>query len=111
MAIQVSKSLRHLSPLVLLRLVRAHASLGNQNDASAKDKDCTYYVEDCGADTELLKEMIYDGYDIVSIAASFKVNVNLVAIKVAATKFDGVNVPFIPKQNFMGTIEDCRDFD
>ena len=61
-------------------------------------------------DTDHLKELIYEEYDIVSIASILDVNVNLVAIKVAAeAKYDGVKVPFIPKQNFMGTIDDRAD--
>ena len=61
-------------------------------------------------DTERLKEMIYQGYDIVSIASFFEVNVNLVAIKVAAEiKSDDVSGPFIPRKNFLGTIDDRAD--
>ena len=58
-------------------------------------------------DTNSLKELVYQGCDIVSIASNLCVNVNLVAIKLAATKFDDVMVPFVPKQNFLGRIEDC----
>lgn len=63
-------------------------------------------------DTDELKDLIYQGYDPVSIAASLKVNVNLVAIKVAETKFDGIRIPPMPSKNFLGKIEDieCYDF-
>ena len=58
----------------------------------------------------VLNELIYQGYDIVSIASFFEVNVNLVAIKVAAEiKSDDVRVPFIPRKNFLGTIDDRAD--
>ena len=57
-------------------------------------------------DTDTLKEMIYEGQDIVSIASCLDVNVNLIAIKMASTKFDGVRIPFTPKKNFMREIED-----
>ena len=60
-------------------------------------------------DTGELKEMIYAGYDIVRIASVLEVNVNLVALKTAETKFDGVEVPFIPKKNFLGSITDRAD--
>ena len=58
-------------------------------------------------DTDSLKELVYQGADIVSIASRFCVNVNLVAIKLAETKYDNVRLPFIPEQNFLGKIEDC----
>ena len=57
-------------------------------------------------DTDELKDMIYQGYDIVSIASAMNVNVNMMAIKIAETKFDDVTVPFIPKMNFLGRIDD-----
>jgi len=60
-------------------------------------------------DTEELKEMICAGYDIVRIASVLEVNVNLVALKTAETKFDGVDVPFIPKKDFLGSIADRAD--
>ncbi len=61
-------------------------------------------------DTAQLKELICQGYDIVSIASILDVNVNLVALKVAAeARFDDVRIPFIPKQNFLGTIDDRAD--
>ena len=57
-------------------------------------------------DTDRLKDLIYEGNDIVRIAALMDVNVNLVALKVAQMKFDGVKVPFIPNKNFLGKIVD-----
>ena len=59
-----------------------------------------------GRSVFLRQELVYQGCDIVSIASNLCVNVNLVAIKLAATKFDDVMVPFVPKQNFLGKIED-----
>lgn len=61
-------------------------------------------------DTDALKEMLRTDPDLVHIACAFNVNVNLVAIKVAAAKFEGVNVPFIPSRNFLGKIEDRAGF-
>ncbi|MBQ9064752.1 MAG: ImmA/IrrE family metallo-endopeptidase [Blautia sp.] len=74
-------------------------------------KDSTEYEANLFAanlliNTDALKEMIYEGRDIVSIASAFDVNVNLVALKIAETRFEGVKVPFIPGQNFLGKIKD-----
>ena len=58
-----------------------------------------------------LREMLYDGEDIVSIASTLEVNVNLLAIKLAEMKKDGeaICLPFIPDRRFMGKIEDRAD--
>ena len=63
-------------------------------------KDTTEYEANLFAanlliDTDELKDMIYQGYDIVSIASAMNVNVNLIAIKIVETKFDGVTAPFM----------------
>ena len=57
-------------------------------------------------DTEELKDLVFRGTDIVSIASEMDVNVNLVALKLSEMKIDGVSVPFIPRQNFLGRIDD-----
>ena len=57
-------------------------------------------------DTETLRDLVYGGRDIVSIASELDVNVNLVALKVSAEKFDGITAPFTPGKNFLGRIGD-----
>ena len=79
-------------------------------------KDLTEYEANLFAanlliDTEALKALVYDNYDNVSIASRLRVNVNLVTIKIAETKFDGVIIPPRPDRNFLGTIEDYGDDD
>lgn len=58
-----------------------------------------------------LREMLYAGEDIVSIASSLDVNVNLLAIKLAEMQKDGlsISIPFTPDRRFMGRIEDRAD--
>lgn len=62
-------------------------------------------------DEEELMEMVYEGHDIVSIASGFDVNVNLLAIKLAEMRKDGlaIDIPFTPDRRFMGRIEDRAD--
>ena len=56
-------------------------------------------------------KMLYEGHDIVSIASGFDVNVNLLAIKLAEMRKDGlaIDLPFTPDRRFMGRIEDRAD--
>ena len=62
-------------------------------------------------DEEELMRMLYSGSDIVSIASSLDVNVNLLAIKLAEMRKDGLSIdlPFTPDRRFMGRIEDRAD--
>lgn len=62
-------------------------------------------------DEERLLEMLKEGYDIVFIASSFDVNVNLLAIKLAEIKKEGlaIQLPFTPDKRFMGRIADRAD--
>lgn len=62
-------------------------------------------------DDEELLEACRDGRDIVSIASSFGVNVNMVALKLAEMKKAGLplNLPFTPDRRFLGRIEDRPD--
>lgn len=62
-------------------------------------------------DEERLLEMLKEGYDIVSVASSFDVNVNLLAIKLAEMKQEGlaIQLPFTPDKRFMGRIADRAD--
>ena len=93
------------------KLCRERANMAFYEMEMFNLKDTTEYEANLFAanlliDTDELKDMIYQGYDIVSIASAMNVNVNLLAIKITEAKFDGVTVPFIPKKNFLGTIED-----
>ena len=62
-------------------------------------------------DEEELMKMLYEGHDIVSIASGFDVNVNLLALKLAEMRKDGlaIDLPFTPDRRFMGRIEDRAD--
>ena len=59
-------------------------------------------------DGELL-DALREGKDVVSAAAAFDVNVNLMALKLAEMQKSGlpVNVPFVPDRRFLGRIDDC----
>lgn len=60
-------------------------------------------------DEEDLSEYLSYGYDLVQIARAMNVNVNLILIKFYELKERyGINypLPYIPKKNFLGTIED-----
>ena len=61
-------------------------------------------------DDELL-DMVQRGLDVITTAASFGVNVNLLALKLAEMKKAGhpVNGPFTPNRKFLGRIEDRSD--
>ena len=58
-----------------------------------------------------LEERILAGGDIVEIAASFGVNVNLLALKLAEKKKSGLplDLPFTPDRRFLGRIDDRSD--
>ena len=62
-------------------------------------------------DEEQLREMLYAGEDIVTIATSLEINVNLLAIKLAEMQKNGesIHLPFIADKRFMGKIEDRAD--
>ena len=62
-------------------------------------------------DDDELIEVISHGRDVVSAAATFGVNVNMLALKLAEMKKAGhpVNVPFTPDRRFLGRIEDRSD--
>ena len=62
-------------------------------------------------DDEEVLEYLHDGYDIVTMASTLNVNVNLLAIKLAEMKKTGlpVDVPFTPSRRFLGKIEDRAD--
>lgn len=63
-------------------------------------------------DEEELTEYIQQGYDIVQMAKALDVNINLLMIKIIEMhdRTDSpMNLPFIPKRNFLGTIEDSAE--
>lgn len=72
--------------------------------------EANLFAADLLIDTDELREMIHIDPDPVHIAHAFGVNVNLVALKIAAAKFEGVSVPFLPSRNFLGKIEDRAGF-
>ncbi len=62
-------------------------------------------------DEDELMEMLQEGHDIVSIASTMDVNVNLLAIKLAELGKRGlpVDLPLVPDRRFLGRIEDRAD--
>lgn len=62
-------------------------------------------------DDNEIREYLCDGCDIVTMASSLNVNVNLLAIKLAEMKKTGlqVDVPFTPSRRFLGKIDDRAD--
>ena len=61
-------------------------------------------------DHELL-DYLRSGMNIVEIASSLDINVNMLAIKLLEMRKDGMSIrlPFIPERSFMGKIEDRAD--
>lgn len=60
-------------------------------------------------DEKEMLEYFHDGYDVVQTARALNINVNLLLIKLIEMKdWDGVplNVPYVPRRNFLGTIAD-----
>jgi len=55
-----------------------------------------------------LKELISQGLDVVAIASSLDVNVNLLLIRLIEMRKEGqeFNLPFTPDRKFMGRIDD-----
>ncbi len=62
-------------------------------------------------DEDRVLDGLRDGSDIVTIASTLNVNVNLLAIKLVEMKKTGlpVEVPFTPSRRFLGKIEDRAD--
>ncbi len=62
-------------------------------------------------DEEELRELLQEGHDIVSIASSLDVNVNMLALKLASLREAGtpLDLPLTPDHGFLGRIEDRAD--
>ena len=79
--------------------------------SSRTEYEANLFAANLLIDEEELMKMLYEGHDIVSIASGFDVNVNLLAIKLAEMRKDGlaIDLPFTPDRRFMGRIEDRAD--
>ncbi len=62
-------------------------------------------------DEDDLMQLLEEGYDIVTIASTMDVNVNMLALKLAELGKKGlpVHVPIVPDRSFLGRIEDRAD--
>ena len=62
-------------------------------------------------DGEELTDCLRQGMDLVSVASTLNVNVNLVALRLSATQKSqkGVDLPFTPDRRFLGRIADRSD--
>ena len=78
---------------------------------SSTEYEANLFAANLLIDERALTEMLRDGRDIVSIASSLDVNVNLLALKLAEMKKNGIDlrIPFTPDRRFMGKIEDRAD--
>ena len=63
-------------------------------------------------DDEELLQILQDGNDVVTAASMMDVNVNLLMVKLLTMNQSGhkFDLPFYPKAEFMGTIEDSTDW-
>lgn len=59
-------------------------------------------------DEEEMLEMLREGYDIVQVARSMNLNVNILMVKMTEMNKQGYsfNIPHIPNRKFLGRIED-----
>lgn len=78
---------------------------------SSTEYEANLFAANLLIDEMLLAEMLQEGRDIVSIASSLDVNVNLLALKLAEMKKGGTDlrIPFTPDRRFMGKIGDRAD--
>ena len=78
---------------------------------SSTEYEANLFAANLLIDEKALTEMLREGWDIVSIASSLDVNVNLLALKLAEMKKSGTDlrIPFTPDRRFMGKIEDRAD--
>jgi Zn-dependent peptidase ImmA (M78 family) len=81
------------------------------NITSHTEYEANLFAANLLIDEEDVREMVYAGEDIVTIASSLDVNVNLLAIKLAEMQKNGesIRLPFLPDRRFMGKIEDRAD--
>lgn len=63
-------------------------------------------------DDEELLQILQEGNDVVTAASIMDVNVNMLMVKLLTMNRDGhsFDLPFYPKAEFMGTIEDSTDW-
>ena len=78
---------------------------------SSTEYEANLFAANLLIDERVLGEMLREGRDIVSIASSLDVNVNLLALKLAEMRKGGteLRIPFTPDRRFMGKIEDRAD--
>ena len=63
-------------------------------------------------DDEELLQILQEGNDVVTAASIMDVNVNMLMVKLLTMNREGhsFDLPFYPKAEFMGTIEDSTDW-
>ncbi|MBR5046639.1 MAG: ImmA/IrrE family metallo-endopeptidase [Eubacterium sp.] len=78
---------------------------------SSTEYEANLFAANLLIDENVLADLLQEERDIVSIASSLDVNVNLLALKLAEMKKGGedLRIPFTPDRRFMGKIEDRAD--
>ena len=76
-----------------------------------KELEANEFAASLLIDDEELLQLLREEYDVVTAASMLDVNVNMLMVKLLVMKKNGYNfdLPFNPKAEFMGTIEDRAD--
>ena len=76
-----------------------------------KELEANEFAASLLIDDEELLQLLREEYDIVTAASMLDVNVNMFMVKLLVMKKNGYrfDLPFYPKAEFMGTIEDRAD--
>ena len=76
-----------------------------------KELEANEFAASLLIDDEELLQLLREEYDVVAAASMLDVNVNMLMVKLLVMKKNGYrfDLPFYPKAEFMGTIEDRAD--
>ena len=76
-----------------------------------KELEANEFAASLLIDDEELLQLLQEEYDVVAAASMLDVNVNMFMVKLLVMKKNGYrfDLPFYPKAEFMGTIEDRAD--
>ena len=76
-----------------------------------KELEANEFAASLLIDDEELLQLLREEYDVVTAASMLDVNVNMFMVKLLVMKKNGYrfDLPFYPKAEFMGTIEDRAD--
>ncbi len=82
--------------------------------SSRTEYEANLFAANLLIEEDRLMDLVREGYDIVAIASILDVNVNLLAIRLAELRKEGLEdissrLPFTPDRKFLGNIEDRAD--